>query len=88
VLWKGQEENMFFYDGCAVVGPNIDTCDIWSLYPNGDPMAIIQNNIGIIGCHPESEKFWYDGWTWMAPHWHEDRHHRLLLEFTDTLMSK
>jgi hypothetical protein len=88
VLWKGQEENMFFYDGCAVVGPNIDTCDIWSLYPNGDPMAIIQNNIGVIGCHPESEKFWYDGWSWMAPHWHEDRHHRLLLEFTDTLMSK
>ena len=25
-------------------------------YKNGDPMAIMQGNVGLIGCHPESEK--------------------------------
>jgi hypothetical protein len=48
-------------------------------------MAIMQGNIGLIGCHPESEKFWYDGWSWMKPHWHDRRHHRLLLDFVNQL---
>jgi len=86
VLWDGEEEQMFFYDGCALVGPKINDCDIWSLYPNGDPMAIIQDNIGLIGCHPESERFWYDSYSWMRKHWHEGRHHTLLLEFVNRLM--
>jgi hypothetical protein len=86
VLWNGEEEHMFFYDGCALVGPKIKTCELWSLYPNGDPMAIIQNKIGLIGCHPESERFWYDSYKWMRKHWHEGRHHELLLEFVNRLM--
>jgi len=86
VLWNGREEQMFFYDGCSLVGPKINECDIWSLYPNGDPMAIIQNNIGLIGCHPESERFWYDSYSWMRNHWHEGRHHELLLDFVNKLM--
>lgn len=86
VLWAGEEEHMFFYDGCALVGPKIKTCELWSLYPNGDAMAIIQNKIGLIGCHPESERFWYDGYTWMHKHWHEGRHHELLLDFVNRLM--
>jgi hypothetical protein len=86
VLWAGQEEQMFFYDGCALVGPKINSCDIWSLYPNGDPMAIIQDNIGLIGCHPESESFWYDSYSWMRKYWHEGRHHELLLDFVNELV--
>lgn len=86
VLWNGEEEHMFFYDGCALIGPKIKTCEIWSLYPNGDAMAIIQNKIGLIGCHPESESFWYDSYSWMHKHWHEGRHHALLLEFVNRLM--
>jgi hypothetical protein len=86
VLWAGQEEQMFFYDGCALVGPKINSCDIWSLYPNGDPMAIIQDNIGLIGCHPESESFWYDSYSWMRKYWHEGRHHELLLDFVNELL--
>ena len=46
VNWNGQQEKMFFYDGCALVG---DTSKFKTIatYANGDPMAIIQNRIGI-----------------------------------------
>jgi hypothetical protein len=87
VLWQGQEENMFFYDGCALIGAGIDTAKIWSLYPNGDPMALIQNNVGIIGCHPESESHWYESYSWMQGRYHNGNHHKLLLDFVDELMT-
>ena len=80
VLWKGQEERMYFYDGCALVGSGIANSKIWSLYPNGDPMALIQNRIGLIGCHPESQEYWYNK-RYLVPHWHQGRHHNLLLDF-------
>lgn len=84
VTWRGRPEKMFFYDGCALVGDRKRFKTI-ATYANGDPMAIVQGRIGLIGCHPESEKFWYDGWSWMKPHWHDRRHHRLLLDFVNQL---
>lgn len=85
VTWNSNPETMFFYDGCALVG-NTNKFETVATYPNGDAMAIIQNRIGLIGCHPESEKFWYDSYSWMPKHWHNNRHHRLLLDFTNRLM--
>jgi len=84
--WQGQPMSMFWYDGCALVG---DTSKFQTIatYANGDPMAIQQNRIGLVGCHPESEQFWYEGYSWMRPHWHERRHHQLLLEFVDELFT-
>jgi len=87
VTWKSTSDKMFFYDGCALIGDNTKF-DTISMYANGDSMAIVQNKIGLIGCHPESQKFWYDGYTWMGKHWHEERHHKLLLEFVNDLMKK
>ena len=84
VMWKKKPEKMFFYDGCALVG-NPKRFKTIATYANGDAMAIVQGNIGLIGCHPESEKFWYDGWSWMKPHWHDRRHHQLLLDFVNQL---
>lgn len=84
INWNGQSEKMFFYDGCALVGNG--RYETVATYSNGDPMAIIQGNIGLIGCHPESEKFWYDSYTWMGKHWHQNKHHTLLLEFVNKLM--
>jgi hypothetical protein len=85
VNWNNQIENMFFYDGCALVGDgNYKTT---ATYANGDAMAIIQNNIGLIGCHPESEKFWFDSYSWMGKHWHNEIHHKLLLDFVNELLS-
>lgn len=85
VTWKDQKEKMFFYDGCSLVG------DEWKFetvatYANGDAMAIYQNRIGLIGCHPESEHHWYEHYKYTLKHWHDNRHHKLLLDFVDELM--
>jgi hypothetical protein len=84
VTWQGRLDSMFWYDGCALVGEG--DYETVATYANGDAMAIIQNRIGLIGCHPESQPFWYDGYSWLRGRYHNGRHHQLLLEFTDSLM--
>ena len=81
VMWEGRKEKMFFYDGFAVTPGNYHTI---ARYMNGDAMAIIQNNIGIIGCHPEATDHWYDSYSWMKGKY-ESKHH-LLLDFVDRIM--
>ena len=76
---------MYFYDGCAITGDESKFQTV-ATYANGDPMAIIQNNIGIIGCHPESEPHWYECYSWMRGHYHGGRHYKLLRDFVDELM--
>lgn len=83
VKWNNVKTKMFFYDGCAFVGDRSKFQTI-ATYTNGDPMAIIQNNIGVIGCHPESQQFWYDK-KYLKPHWHKGAHHKLLADFVDQL---
>jgi len=85
IEWLGKEEKMFFYDGCAF-GPG--QYEIIAKYMNGDPMAIIQNRIGLIGCHPESQPHWYESYSWMKGHYHDGKHHKLLLNFVNELMEK
>ena len=80
VNWNGQEEHMFFYDGCALVGDESKFRTI-ARYANNDPMAIIQNNVGVIGCHPESEPHWYEMYSWLRGKYHNGSHHELLLDF-------
>ena len=86
VTWQGRPDSMFWYDGCALVGEG--DYETVATYANGDAMAIIQNRIGLIGCHPESQPFWYDGYSWLRGRYHDGRHHQLLLEFTDSLMRR
>ncbi len=86
VLWKGNTYKMYFYDGCTFVGDG--KYETIASYPNGDPMAIIQDRIGLIGCHPESGKFWYDSYSWMGKHWHGNSQHHLLLDFVKDLMQR
>jgi glutamine amidotransferase-like uncharacterized protein len=85
VTWENHKHRMYFYDGTAFVGDRSKFRTV-ATYANGDPMAIIQNNIGLIGCHPESELHWYNQYRYMTPHWHYNQHHRLLLDFVDNLM--
>lgn len=82
IIWQGRPTTMFFYDGCAIVG-NHKKFKTVATYANGDAMAIIQGNIGLIGCHPESEQFWYDGYSWMQGKYKSK--HNLLLEFVNQL---
>ena len=84
ITWNGQADRMYFYDGCALVGTGFDTV---ARYANGDAMAIIQNRIGLIGCHPESQQFWYDK-NYLKPHWHQGRHNQLLQDFVHDLFSR
>lgn len=83
VLWNNKLEDMFFYDGCSLVGDET-TFKTIARYVNNDPMAIIQGNIGVIGCHPESLDYWYEK-KYMRNRWHKGRHHELLLGFVDEL---
>jgi glutamine amidotransferase-like uncharacterized protein len=84
VTWNGKPEHLFFYDGCAVVGDETKY-NVVSRYPNGDAMAIIQNRIGLIGCHPEAEQHWYNSYSWMKNSWTGNNHH-LLLDFVNKIM--
>ena len=88
VMWRNQPYNMFFYDGCAIVGGDMSPYETIATYSNGDNMAIIQNRIGLIGCHPESEQFWYDGYSWLKGKYHNGIQHGLLLNFVNELMER
>ena len=84
VTWNGHDEEMFFYDGCSLLG-DTNKFETIATYSNGDPAAIIQKNIGVIGPHPESDIYWYKK-KFLKPYWHEYRHHTLLLKFVKRLM--
>ena len=85
VDWLGVKESMYFYDGCAFVDTG-GSYDVVARYKNNDPAAIIQGNLGLIGPHPESDIYWYDR-SGIKPYWHEYRHHQLLFDFVQRLMS-
>lgn len=82
VTWEGHPCNMFFYDGCAMVG-DLSKTKIISQYANGDAMAVIHNNIGLIGCHPESEPHWYKAYSWMRGKYQNNQ--KYLLDFVGQL---
>jgi len=87
ITWRGEPMKMFWYDGCALVGDDTKFETV-ATYSNGDAMAIFQNRLGLIGCHPESQPFWYESYSWMKAHYHDGKHHKLLLNFTNELMQR
>ena len=84
VIWQGRNQDMFFYDGCALIGDESKFTTV-ARYANGDPMAIIQNRIGLIGCHPESQLSWYKDYKYILDQWHNGQHNKLLLKFVNQL---
>ena len=77
VNWQGQDKRMYFYDGPTYVGGAFHTL---ASYANGDPMAVVQGSVGLIGCHLESQQHWSSKKV-LQPHWHQNTHHRLLWQF-------
>ncbi len=77
INWQGQDKCMYFYDGPTFVGGSFQTI---ASYANGDPMAVVQGSVGLIGCHLESQQHWYTKKV-MQPHWHDNAHHTLLWQF-------
>lgn len=89
VDWLGKNEKMYWYDGCSIVGHG--KFEVVARYKNGDVMAGYQDRVGLIGSHPEAEKYWYESHSWMKKHYDEEknkRNNKLLLEFVDVLMNK
>jgi hypothetical protein len=85
VTWKDQTEDMYFYDGCALIGDETKFKTI-ATYANGDPMAIIQGRVGLIGCHPEAPEYWFKKpWQYINKYYTHGKHHNLLLEFVNEL---
>ena len=88
VTWNGNSENIFFYDGCALIGDD-SKFDTIATYANGDAAAIIQGRVGIIGPHPESLKYWFDPpYQYINQYWNNGWHHTLLLDFVDRLIKQ
>lgn len=85
IKWKRKIYKMFFYDGCAIVGDKKFFKTI-ATYKNKDCMAMIQGNVGLIGCHPESPKEWYDQ-IQLQKMWNDGKNHELLLDFISELMN-
>jgi len=86
VTWNDQTEDMYFYDGCALIGDETKFKTI-AKYANGEPMAIIQGNIGLIGCHPEAPEYWFKKpWQYINKYYAGDRHQKLLLNFVNELV--
>jgi glutamine amidotransferase-like uncharacterized protein len=85
VTWKNQHEDMYFYDGCSLIGDETKF-KVIARYSNNDPMAIIQGRIGLIGCHPEAPEYWFQKpWQYINKYYNGGRHHKLLLNFVNEL---
>ena len=85
VKWYKTNYCMYFYDGAVFVG-NLDKARIVATYLNRDAMAIIQDRVGLIGCHPESQLDWYDT-DKLKRFWHKREHHKLLLDIVNILLN-
>jgi hypothetical protein len=48
----------------------------------------MQGQLGLIGCHPESEPHWYDSYSWLKGKYHNGAHHELLLDFVNDLIKR
>jgi glutamine amidotransferase-like uncharacterized protein len=82
VTWNGNPETMYFYDGCSIEGEDME---VVATYANGSAMAVFQGNIGLIGCHPEAQDWWYtlDG---MSKSYYNVKHKKLMAEFVKDLV--
>lgn len=84
ITWKGRQDRMFFYDGCTFEGGDYVTVATYA--ETGYTMAMTQENLGLIGCHPEATQHWFDSYNYMKEHWHHGMHHKLLNQFVKKLL--
>ena len=82
VNWNGSDEIMYFHDGCAIDGNGMD---VVATYANGNAMAIIQGNVGLIGCHPEAQHWWYND---VGYRFYKNHHKELMADFVKELVNE
>jgi len=84
VLFDGIEEVMYFYDGCAILGADMQ---VVATYETGDAMAAIQGNVGMFGCHPEALDWWYTEGD-MDAEYYDPQHAQLMRNFVHELLAQ
>jgi len=84
VYLNNAEEAMYFYDGCAIIGTDMQ---VVARYENKDAMAAIQDNVGMYGCHPEALEWWYEEGG-MHASWYTPAHAQLMRDFVHQLLDK
>jgi hypothetical protein len=83
VHFGDKAETMYFYDGCAIVGTDIQTI---ATYQNYDTMAGIQGNVGMFGCHPEALEWWYTEGE-IDESWYTTHHAQIMRDFVHQLLA-
>ena len=93
VDWAGEKRTIYFHDGGAFVPRrwfNRMSGAVVARYSNGDAAAIIQNykkgRVGVMGPHPEAQKWWFYSQTRINKRWRDCIQHELLLSFTERLL--
>jgi len=84
VVWQGQHQDMYFYDGCSILG-DWQQHEVIARYSNRDPAAVISGRVAVIGPHPESDVYWYN-YKKIQGYWHNYSHHQLLLNLVQDLL--
>jgi glutamine amidotransferase-like uncharacterized protein len=84
VYFDNSEETMYFYDGCAILGEDLQ---VFARYENHDAMAAIQGGVGMFGCHPEALAWWYTEGG-MPADCYDPQHAQLMREFVHELLAQ
>lgn len=83
VSFDGTEEIMYFYDGCAILGTEMQ---VVATYETGNAMAAIKDGVGMFGCHPEALDWWYTEGD-MDAEYYDPHHAQLMRDFVHTLLA-
>lgn len=92
--WLGEEKSMYFHDGTAFFYKKepVEDIAVYATYKNGDIAAMIQSygkgNIGLIGPHPEAQKWWFYTQSKIKDGWYNSIQHDLFLSFFEDLIKK
>lgn len=92
--WKDTEQHLtYFHDGATFIVENdsIPTnIDVLACYANGEPAAVIQQykqgKVGVVGPHPEAQKWWFYSQTRVREGWKLPLQHEILLDLVDILL--
>lgn len=93
VNWLDKEKNIYFHDGAAFI-PSLwysrISGDIIATYQNKDAAALIQKygegKVGVIGPHPEAQKWWFYVQPKIKNRWLDCIQHELLLDFLKKML--
>lgn len=87
------KHTIYFHDGAAFIpapGHTTTSGHVIARYQNGDAAALIQNyksgKVGVIGPHPEAQKWWFYCQTRIRKRWKDCIQHHLMLNFLKQLM--